>query len=139
VVPVLLPGATLPEQLPRFLRRLTWVDLRSDAEAFHRLVAGIRGVALGPDAPGDAGPLITERSDHFTDRLPPVNTEDYHLALLLRKVKYHWIEGMLKSSMPVGGLLEVGKKMQRDTVGHRSATRGAGSPRSNRSALATRG
>jgi hypothetical protein len=30
VIPVLLPGATLPErgQLPRFLRRLTWVDFR---------------------------------------------------------------------------------------------------------------
>ena len=54
VVPVLLPGATMPERglLPRFLSRLTWVDFRGpdglhDAEAFHRLVAGIRGVAPG--------------------------------------------------------------------------------------------
>jgi hypothetical protein len=31
VIPVLLPGATLPERgiLPRFLRGLTWVDFRS--------------------------------------------------------------------------------------------------------------
>jgi hypothetical protein len=54
VVPVLLPGATMPERgvLPRFLSRLTWVDFRGpegvhDAEAFHRLVAGIRAVAPG--------------------------------------------------------------------------------------------
>ena len=38
--------------LPRFLSRLTWVDFRvpdgvHDAEAFQRLVAGIRGVAPG--------------------------------------------------------------------------------------------
>jgi energy-coupling factor transporter ATP-binding protein EcfA2 len=54
VVPVLLPGASLPErgQLPRFLSRLTWVDFRSPAgfgnkEEFLRLVAGIRGIAPG--------------------------------------------------------------------------------------------
>lgn len=54
VVPVLLPGAILPTrgQLPRFLRRLTWVDFRGqkgvhDSEAFRRLVAGIRGIAPG--------------------------------------------------------------------------------------------
>jgi hypothetical protein len=59
VVPVLLPGATLPErgQLPRFLRRLTWVDFRcsqglDDAAVFYRLVAGIRGVAPGRDGEG---------------------------------------------------------------------------------------
>ena len=40
VIPVLLPGAQLPERgrLPHFLARLTWVDFRSgldDAQAFH--------------------------------------------------------------------------------------------------------
>lgn len=50
VIPVLLPGASMPEEkeLPRFLRRLTWVDFRGgldDAEALHRLVSGIKGVA----------------------------------------------------------------------------------------------
>jgi len=54
VIPVLLPDAPEPRDrpLPRFLRRLTWVDFRSglaDADAFHRLVAGIRGVDPGPD------------------------------------------------------------------------------------------
>lgn len=57
VVPVLLPDATMPSrgQLPRFLSRLTWVDFRSqegvnNMDAFHRLVAGIRGVAPGRES-----------------------------------------------------------------------------------------
>jgi hypothetical protein len=55
VIPVLLPGADPvdPATLPRFLGRMTWVDFRSgldDAEAFRRLLAGIRGVAPGPSA-----------------------------------------------------------------------------------------
>lgn len=50
VIPVLLPGSLLSERgrLPSFLARHTWVDFRSgldDAEAFHRLVCGIQGVA----------------------------------------------------------------------------------------------
>ena len=54
VIPVLLPGARLPERgrLPRFLARLTWVDFRpglDDADAFHRLVCGIQGIAPGPE------------------------------------------------------------------------------------------
>lgn len=53
VIPVLLPGANPadPNTLPRFLSRMTWVDFRSgldDANAFSRLLAGIRGVAPGP-------------------------------------------------------------------------------------------
>jgi hypothetical protein len=52
VIPVLLPGADPQDArtLPRFLRRLTWVDFRAgldDAEAFQRLVAGIRKQAPG--------------------------------------------------------------------------------------------
>ena len=48
VIPVLLPGADLSrkETLPRFLKRLTWVDFRSgidDTEALNRLIAGVRG------------------------------------------------------------------------------------------------
>src|SRR5262249_53912846 len=55
VIPVLLPGANPKDEktLPRFLRRLTWVDFRAginDHEAFRRLVAGIRG-----EAPGRSG------------------------------------------------------------------------------------
>jgi hypothetical protein len=54
VIPVLLPGAPDTEtlQLPRFLRRLTWVDLRAgldDEYTLHRLLSGIRGLPPGFD------------------------------------------------------------------------------------------
>ena len=53
VIPVLLPGASRPgeEGLPRFLLRRTWVQFSrtlDDAEAFHHLVCGIRGIPPGP-------------------------------------------------------------------------------------------
>jgi energy-coupling factor transporter ATP-binding protein EcfA2 len=53
VIPVLLPGAQLPElgRLPPFLARLKWVDFRAgidDAQAFHELVSGIQGIAPDP-------------------------------------------------------------------------------------------
>src|SRR5262249_52284390 len=52
VIPVLLPGADPkePKTLPRFLRRLTWVDFRTgvdEQDAFNRLVAGIQGKKPG--------------------------------------------------------------------------------------------
>ncbi len=55
VIPVLLPGGREPgrEKLPRFLRRLTWVDFRADIDnedAFRRLLAGIQGKEPGRDA-----------------------------------------------------------------------------------------
>jgi hypothetical protein len=57
VIPVLLPGADRPERgrLPTFLAATTWVEFRrslDDAEAFRRLVCGIRGIepGLGPGA-----------------------------------------------------------------------------------------
>jgi formylglycine-generating enzyme required for sulfatase activity len=63
VIPVLLPGSSEPRKakLPRFLRRLTWVDFSAglhDEDAFHRLISGIRGTAPGPG--GKASP------DRFT-------------------------------------------------------------------------
>ena len=53
VIPVLLPGATMPEhhEIPAFLARLTWVDFRAgldDKDAFHSLGA--------PAAPGCPNP-----------------------------------------------------------------------------------
>jgi len=53
VIPVLLPGSKRPErsELPRFLRRLTWVDFSSrvdDVRALRLLACGIRGEAPGP-------------------------------------------------------------------------------------------
>jgi len=52
-IPALLPGAPESQKrpLPRFLRRLTWVDFRrglDDAEAWHLLISGIKGVPPGP-------------------------------------------------------------------------------------------
>src|SRR5918912_1228628 len=62
VIPVLLPGATLPEQmkLPLFLSRLTWVDFRNgldDRAEFRRLVAGIRGTVPGRSDGESPSPL----------------------------------------------------------------------------------
>jgi AAA ATPase domain len=58
VIPVLLPGAERAERssLATFLAATTWVEFRDsldDADAFHRLVCGIRGVEPGP-GPGQA-------------------------------------------------------------------------------------
>jgi WD40 repeat protein len=52
VIPVLLPGAERGERgrLPAFLTRANWVEFREsldDPDAFHCLVAGIRGIAPG--------------------------------------------------------------------------------------------
>ncbi|HKR58533.1 MAG TPA: toll/interleukin-1 receptor domain-containing protein, partial [Pyrinomonadaceae bacterium] len=60
VIPLLLPGAKLPNRggLPRFLSRLTWVDFRKgldDAEAFHLLVCGVKGTPPGRTDPTPAG------------------------------------------------------------------------------------
>jgi tetratricopeptide (TPR) repeat protein len=59
VVPVLLPGSS-PEadEVPRFLRRLTWCDFRGGldaAEPLQRLLAGISGHAPGPPEPAPIG------------------------------------------------------------------------------------
>jgi hypothetical protein len=58
VIPVLLPGAERAERssLPTFLAATTWVEFRDsldNADAFHRLICGIRGVEPGP-GPGRA-------------------------------------------------------------------------------------
>ena len=76
VIPVLLPGTSMPEEdeIPNFLGRLTWVDFRpglEDEEAFRLLVAGIRGQAPGrggeveaslpPAPPAEAPPTGASR------------------------------------------------------------------------------
>jgi len=77
VVPVLLPGAEPKDKntLPRFLRRLTWIDFRAglnDQEAFHRLVAGIKGLPPGrqptsPFAEGKPAPLKEKAKKNRTE------------------------------------------------------------------------
>ena len=58
----------MPEKgpLPDFLRRVTWVDFRSgldDADAFHRLVSGIKGIAPGPAVPSPDKPSPPPEAD----------------------------------------------------------------------------
>lgn len=60
VIPVLIPGGQ-PEQVQDFLELNTWVDFRNgldDVNAFHRLVAGIKG-----EAPG-RGNVIATKVNH---------------------------------------------------------------------------
>ena len=54
VIPVLLPGAKRGERsrLPSFMVATTWIEFRKsldDDMAFHRLIAGIRGIEPGPE------------------------------------------------------------------------------------------
>jgi WD40 repeat protein len=72
VIPVLLPGAS-PEAVTGFLARRTWVDFRpglDDAEAFQRLVAGIKGEAMDigvyelPDEPAPYRGLLPFKAEH---------------------------------------------------------------------------
>ena len=68
VIPTLLPGSSEAE-VPSFLSRLTWVDLRKgidDPEAFKRLLAGIRG-----EAPGVPEPAHAAKSSRPTFEPPP--------------------------------------------------------------------
>jgi hypothetical protein len=53
VIPVLLPGASTTPDLPLFLRRMTWVDLRGglDEAGIDRLEWGITGIKPKPMAP----------------------------------------------------------------------------------------
>ena len=72
VIPVLLPGAPDPREhpLPRFLRRVTWVDFRSgleDEDGFRRLVAGIRGQAPEPAA----RPVTPSVAEAIAEPKPP--------------------------------------------------------------------
>jgi hypothetical protein len=123
VVPVLLPGATMPERgaMPRFLSRLTWVDFRrmdgvQDAEAFRRLVAGIRGVAPGRD--DTSAPTASTFSGDFTIR--GVTIQQYfgdtrrsdpasrNRRAMIEKVWAIWITGVLQPSLPHDILLDLG-------------------------------
>ncbi len=60
--------------MPRFLRRLTWVEFRTveDNDAYHRLVCGIRGVPpdVGPAPSSDPEPYrsMARPADQFVHR-----------------------------------------------------------------------
>lgn len=87
VIPVLLPGSSQPgeEELPSFLRLLTWVDARAgvdDDEALRRLIAGIRGVTpeqIERRAPSKRWNVPYPRAQYFTGRDDVI--EQLHKAL----------------------------------------------------------
>lgn len=106
VIPVLLPGTTMPErgELPRFLSRLTSVDYRNgidDEEAFRLLVCGIKGEAPGAAEPyaqlGDISPyrglnkFYSKHSEWFFDR-------DSEIQQLLERVKQNNFLAVLGAS-----------------------------------------
>ena len=79
VIPVLLPGAVEPDKggLPRFLRRLHWVDFRNDLEdqaTFNLFVAGVTGMG---QVKSDLRTTISnnqhtrERKSDFSPDCPP--------------------------------------------------------------------
>jgi WD40 repeat protein/energy-coupling factor transporter ATP-binding protein EcfA2 len=115
VIPVLLPGAN-EESLTGFLSRRTWVDFRpglDDAEAFERLVAGIKGEAIVSgvyELPGEPSPyrgLLRFEAKHrrfFFGR-------DADRQRLVEKLEHHRFvavvgaSGSGKSSLVRAGLL----------------------------------
>jgi WD40 repeat protein len=115
VIPVLLPGSFEPqtEELPRFLRRLTWVDFRKDLDdedAFRRLVSGIRGEAPGPGG-GGGGSAKPSLPLYRTMAQPP--DEGF-----VHRGEY---DAILEALCPKGGPVQSGT-----SVGITTALRGAG-------------
>lgn len=107
VIPVLLPGARQPgkKDLPRFLRRLTWVDFQkgvNDGEALRLLICGIRGEAPGPGE--EAKPPI---SNYRSMAIPPEG--------FVHRREYDRVVEALCADNPHGS-----------TVGITTALRGAG-------------
>ena len=88
VIPVLLPGAEPKDEktLPRFLRRLTWVDFRGgldDPDTFQYLVAGIRGVAPGRQSAQTASAITATRTAGRT----PARLQDLFSSIFAGKGK----------------------------------------------------
>ena len=81
VVPAILPGAQQPDKLPRFLRRLQWVEFAStaDGDAFWGLQCGIAGRPRGHSR-SDSEPEITD-----LQKLPYRGLKPLRKALLRRE------------------------------------------------------
>ena len=111
VVPVLLPGTTMPQddEIPNFLQRLTWVDFRAgldDEEAFRSLVAGIRGQAPGRSGkdnesapPEEATNLLSFRDKRALDaaiaKCIPVGLPT-ELFVMVRKIESDGLKAILR-------------------------------------------
>ena len=97
VIPILLPGALMPERgrLPPFLSRLTWVDFRQgldDPVAFHRLVCGIRGIVPG------AAEAVTTPDDCCPFRGLEPFYEEHAEFFFGREVLTQWLVEALRDS-----------------------------------------
>jgi hypothetical protein len=111
VIPVLLPGAdeSDPDSLPRFLKRLTWVDFRAgldDETAFERFLAGVRGVA--PEGLAEAESSIHRLQSGIIHALPPAPVfvgRGKETAAL----KQFWAEGEESRVLSLVGLGGAGK------------------------------
>ncbi len=86
VIPVILPGASKPDELPAFLRRLTWVDFREDdPDPFARLIAAIPNRREGQEraaprskpwnVPHRRNPYFTGREDVLEELHRALNSE----------------------------------------------------------------
>ncbi|MEP7340459.1 MAG: toll/interleukin-1 receptor domain-containing protein [Acidobacteriota bacterium] len=98
VIPVLLPQADPgnKDSLPRFLRRLRWVDFRAgldDQEAFGDLVAGIRGLPPGR-RPKTMRPTEPTRFRHW---------KVYLVCLLLLGIAGWFVFNRLRRPLPECG------------------------------------
>ena len=111
VIPVLLPGARMPEKrtLPRFLKRLTWVDFREDgledSKALYRLACGIQGIAPGQNFEGCRSDRVRRNSEK---RPATRKTRSKFLAMavlsVLAALLFPWVrETLFKNSTDGGG------------------------------------
>jgi hypothetical protein len=89
VIPVLLWGAPLQLELPRFLKLFTWVDLRSGPtkEGIDRLVLGIRGAAGKILAP-EKGAQVTQAFtvEGSLSAIP----KDHHVRIAVQSSGLYW-------------------------------------------------
>jgi hypothetical protein len=101
VIPVLLPGAVEPE-VPRFLRRLHWVDFRNgleDETTFNLFVAGITGRPPKRSESSSATPILPPRIRAFRDfDLRLARTSDDKLEVEI--ISPHSGDGRGTASMP---------------------------------------
>lgn len=114
VIPVLLPGADPqdPKTLPRFLRRLSWVDYRNgveDEEAFRLLIAGIFGQQPGRPTDQDKGFAVQRRTlkPRIVHPLHPVS--DFQDRPELEAIRTFWMRENAPGIISLVGIGGAGK------------------------------
>ena len=118
VIPVLLPGASAPDEqsLPPFLERLTWVDFRTglaDPDALHRLICGIKGIPPGGGQAAPAPPTligVPHSNPSFTGR-------EALLSLLHQQLQEKGISALAQAA--IYGLGGIGKTQTAIEYAHR--------------------